>query len=205
MEGGGAHLGSSLPVSIFHHRQLFSCAGGHLHSRRCFCSRASFLFVGVVFIRGGSPWFVGSRLHSCSWAFTFIHGRASSSVGSHLRSWAFVFVGGRPPSFVGGHAICVWCRGGCSCSFVGGCHHGRSCHWWGAVVGSWWGVVVGNWWGVVLGNWWGVVASRWCVVVVGPRGRSWWSSHVVASLLWLHRGSIWCVQRLAVPVVVLNK
>ena len=200
MEGGGAHLGSSLPVSVFHRRRSFSCTGSRLRLR------ALFSFAGAVFVRGrrfrswasfsfagGSPWFMGGRLRSCSWAFPFVRGRASSSEGGRLHSWAFVFVGGRPPSFVGGHAICVWCRGGRSCSFVGGRHCGRSCRWWGTVVGSWWGVVVGNWWGVVVGNWWGVVASRWCVVVVGPRGRLWWYSRVVASLLWLRRGSIWCV------------
>ena len=51
--------------------------------------------------------FVGSRLRLCSWAFTFVRGQASLSVGGRLRSWAFVFVGGRPPSFVGGHVIRV--------------------------------------------------------------------------------------------------
>ena len=173
MEEGGAHLGLSLPVSVFHHRWSFSCAGSHLHSR------APFSFAGVVFIRGGSPWFMGSRPRSCSWAFTFVHGWASMSMGSRLRSWAFVFVGRRPVMPF------VWCCGGCSCSFVGGRHRGRSCRWWGAVVGSWWGVVVGNWWGVV--------ASCWCVVVVGPHGCSWWSSRVVVSLLWLRQGSRWCM------------
>ena len=182
MEGGGAHLGLSLTMSVFHHRRSFLCAGGRLRSR------VPFSFACIIFVRGGSPWFVG--LHLGSWAgifgAVFIHvhhfhsqgvalvrGRSSSLVlvGDRLRSWAVMPF--------------VWCHGGHSCSFVGGRHRGRSCRWWGAVVGSWWGVVVGNWWGVV--------ASHWCVVVVGPRGRSWWSSHVVVSLLWLHRGSRWCV------------
>ena len=101
MEGGGAHLCSSLPVSIFNRRQLFSCAGG------CLRSQAPFLFVGVVFVHGGSPWFVGGHLRLCLWAFTFVHGQASLSMGVRLCSWVFVFVGGRPPSFVGGHAIRV--------------------------------------------------------------------------------------------------
>ena len=138
--------------------------------RRRFRSRASFSFAGghlgswaVVFarVRGPSPSFVGG--HLCPWAVAFVHGGSCSLVGDRLRSWAVMPF--------------VWCCGGRSCSFVGGRHRGWSCRWWGAVVGSWWGVVVGNWWGVV--------ASRWCVVVVGPHGRSWWSSRVVASLLWL--------------------
>ena len=101
MEGGGAHLGSLLPMSVFHRRQSFSCAGGRPRLQ------ALFSFMGVIFVHGGSPWFVGGCLHSCSWAFTFVHGRASLSMGSRLHSWVFVFVGGRPPSFMGGHAICV--------------------------------------------------------------------------------------------------
>ena len=164
MEGGGAHLGSSLPVSVIHCRRLFSCAGGRLRSR------PPFSFVGgrlgswaVVFVRvcGPSPSFVGG--HLCPWAFTFIHGHLCSLVGDRLRPWAVMPF--------------VWCRGGCSCSCVGGYHRGRLCCWWGTVVGSWWGVV----------------ASRWCVVVVGPRGCLWWPSRVVGSLLWLRRGSRWCV------------
>ena len=135
-----------------------------------FCLWVSFLFAGghlgswaVVFIcvHGPSPLFVGR--HLCPWAFALVHGHLCSLVSDHLRSWVVMPF--------------VWCRGGHSCSFVGGHHRGQSCHWWGAVVGSWWGVV----------------ASCWCVVVVGPRGRLWWSSHVVASLLWLRRGSRWCM------------
>ena len=101
MEGGGAHLGSSLPVSVFHHRRSFSCAGSRLRSQ------ALFLFVCVVFVCGGSPWSVSGRLRSCSWAFTFVCGQASLSMGGRLCSWGFVFVGGRLPSFVGSHAIRV--------------------------------------------------------------------------------------------------
>ena len=108
MEGGGAHLGSSLPVSVFHHRRSFSCAGGHLRLRalfsfagavfvcgRRFCLRASFSFAGgrlgswaVVFVRvrGPSPSFVGGHLRP--WAVAFIHGRSCSLVGDRLRSWA---------------------------------------------------------------------------------------------------------------------
>ena len=91
MEGGGAHLGSSLPVSAFIHRRSFSCAGGRLHSR------APFSFAGVIFIRGPSPSLVGGRLR--------------------LRSWVFAFVRGQSPAFVGGRAVgvvmpFVWCGGG---------------------------------------------------------------------------------------------
>ena len=144
MEGGGAHLGSSLPVSVFHCRRSFSCAGGRLRSRAPF-SVAGTVFVrvrhfrsrGVALVRGPSPSFVGG--HLCLWAVAFVHGGSCSLVGDRLHSWAVMPF--------------VWC----------------------------------------VGNWWGVVASRWCVVVVGPRGRSWWSSRVVASLLWLRRGSRWCV------------
>ena len=163
MEGGGAHLGSSLPMSVFHRRRLFSCAGGRLRSRVpfsfagvVFVRRGLFSFAGgrlrswvVVFVRvrGPSPLFVGR--HHCPWAVAFVHGRSCSLVGDRLRSWAVMRF--------------VWCCGRRSCSFVGGHHRGQLCCWWGAVVGSWWGVVVGNWWGVVV--------SRWCVVVVvGPCG-----------------------------------
>ena len=172
MEGGGAHLGSSLPVSVFHRRRSFSCAGGHLRSR------APFSFACVVFVRGGSPWFVGGhlwcRFRSCA-SFSFAGGR--------LGSWAVVFahVRGPSPSLVGGH-LCSW-----AVTFV----HGGSCSLVGDHLRSW--AVMPFVWCRGVGNWWGVVASHWCVVVVGPRGRSWWASHVVASLLWLRRGSRWCV------------
>ena len=163
MEGGGAHLGSSLPVSIFHGRRLFSCAGGRLRLQ------APFSFAGIVFVRGGSFSFVEGRLHSWAVIFICVRGPSPSFVGRHRCPWAVAFVHGHSCLLVGDRLrswavmAFVWCGGGCSCSFVGGRHRGRSCHWWGAVVGSWWGVMVGNWWGVV--------ASHWCVVVVGPHGR----------------------------------
>ena len=177
MEGGGAHLGSSLPVSAFIRRWSFSCAGGRLRSR------APFSFACVIFVRWGSPWFVG--LHLGSWAGIFgavfvhvrrfhsrgvalVRGRSSSLVfvGLYLHSWAGISVRGRSPSFMGVR-VRWWAT-----AFV----RGRSCHSCG-VVG----------WGIG-GVWWPAVG----VVVVGPRGRSWWSSRVVASLLWLRRGSRWC-------------
>ena len=183
MEGGGAHLGSSLPVSVFHRRQSFSCAGGRLRSRAPF-SFAGAVFVrvrrfrsrGVALVRGPSPWFVGGHL------WRRFRSRASFSfAGGRLGSWAVVFarVRGPSPSFVGGQ-LCPW-----AVAFV----HGGSCSLVGDRLHSW-AVMPFVW---CVGNWWGVVASRWCVVVVGPRGRSWWSSRVVASLLWLRRGSRWCV------------
>ena len=94
IEGGGAHLGSSLPVSAFIRRHSFSCAGGRL------CSRAPLSFAGVVFVCGRSPSLVGGR-RGCL----------------RLCSWAFAFVRGCLPLFVGGRAVgvvvpFVWCRGG---------------------------------------------------------------------------------------------
>ena len=116
MEGGGAHLGSSLPMSAFIHRQSFSCAGGRLRSR------APFSFAGVVFVRG-----------RCfrSWAVTFVGGWSSSPsfVGVHL------FMGGCAVGVVvlfvwyhGGHLVCLWvivimggrAVGGVQCWGVGG-------------------------------------------------------------------------------------
>ena len=84
-------------------------------------------------------------------------------------------------SFVGGRAF------GVVVPFVWW-HGGHLVHLWVIVIAGsravdgvqwcWWGVVVVGSWCVVVGCWWGVVASHWCVVVAGPRGRSWWSSCV---------------------------
>ena len=95
MEGGGAHLGSLLPMSAFIRRRSFSCAGSRLHSQ------APFSFVGVIFVHGRSPSLVGG--------------------GLRRRSWAFTFVRGRSPLFMGGRAVgvivpFVWCRGRSSSS-----------------------------------------------------------------------------------------
>ena len=149
-DGGRGSSPGLLPMSAFIHRQSYSCAGGHL------CLQALFSFVGIVFIHGRSPSLVGGRLHLHWWVFAFVRG--------WLCRWC-------------GCAICMvswWAFG----LFVGHHHHGRSCRWWGAVLGCWWGVVVAGSWCVVVGSWWGVVAGHWCVVVAGPHGHSWWSSHV---------------------------
>ena len=118
-DGGGAHLGSLLPMSIFVCRQSFLCAGGCLHSQALFSFACSHLCSWVVvFIRvcAPSPLFVGR--HLCLWVFAFVHGCSCSLVGDHLCLWVVMPF--------------VWCCGGHSCSFVGG-HHCRRLH---SFVGS---------------------------------------------------------------------
>ena len=127
MEGGGAHLGLSLPMSAFIHRQSFLCAGG------CLCLQAPFSFVGIVFIHGRSPSLVGGRLHLHLWVFTF--------------SWVVVplvwlcclygimvgiwFVCGSSSSWA------VVLLVGCSVGVLVGCGGGGKLVWWWGVGGVW--------------------------------------------------------------------
>ena len=105
MEGGGAHLGLSLTMSGFHRRWSFLCAGDRLHSQ------VPFSFACVIFVRGGSPWFMG--LHLGSWAgifgavFVRVHHFHSQGVALvRGRSSSLVLVGDRL-LLMGGHAIRV--------------------------------------------------------------------------------------------------
>ena len=99
MEGEGAHLGSSLPVSVHVRAQLSSFMCVHLHS--CvFCSfsfaRSRFRSWAVAFIRGHSHSFVGD--HVCLWVVAFVHGRlrSCSFMGNHAvgKVWWWWAIGG---------------------------------------------------------------------------------------------------------------
>ena len=88
MEGEGAHLGSSLPMSVHVHARLSSFVCVHLRS----CVFHSFSFAS-------------SRFRS--WAVAFIHGHSHSFVGGRVCSWVVAFVHGQLHlcSFMGGHAV----------------------------------------------------------------------------------------------------
>ena len=91
MEGEGAHLGSSLPMSI-HVRarsSLFVC--GHLCSCMFIFIRARsicFHLPAVAFICGQWHLFMGVHIHS--WVVVFVHGWSHSFMGGCVRvhSWA---------------------------------------------------------------------------------------------------------------------
>ena len=132
------------------HRQPPSFAGAVFVCGRCFRARASFSFVGVVFVRGG---------------VALVHGRSSSFVfmGLPLRSWAGIFVRGRSPSFMGVR-VRWWAT-----AFV----RGRSCH---LCVVSWWAFVfICRWsslWAVVplVGHSGGELVGRGSGELVGRGG-----------------------------------
>ena len=123
---------------------------------------------GVTFIRGQLSSFVFMGVHLHSWVFTFIHGHSCSLVGDHLHLWVVMPF--------------VWCRGGCSCLFVGSCHRGwlhlfmggcaiGGVQWWG-VGGVWWPAVGVWWWWVLVAICGGLVVQwcRCCGCVEGPGG-----------------------------------
>ena len=86
MEGGGAHLGLSLPVSSFIRRRSFSWTSGHL------CWWAPFSFAGVRFRSQALFSFMGGHLRWWVVIFAFVRGRSPSFVGVCLRSWMVVLL-----------------------------------------------------------------------------------------------------------------
>ena len=116
MEGGGAHLGSSLPVSAFIRRRSFSCAGGHLRSQASFSSVGGHLRWWVVVPLVGSCHLYGvvvgrcHRRQSCRWWGAVVGCWWGVVVGS----WCVVV--GSWWGVVASH-WCVVVAGPCGCSW----------------------------------------------------------------------------------------
>ena len=163
VEGGGAHLGSSLPVSIHVHGQTSLFVHIHLHS----CM--------FVFLCRRSSLFMGVRLRSCM--FVFVHRLSHSFVGGGICSWAVAFVRGWWRSFLS-LCICSWavvtlarCGGGGPLASGGGCS-------------SWPGGGCSSWPGGGCSSWPFMVELRgggvgWLVVVNGDDERRCMSSFIV--------------------------
>ena len=176
VEGGGAHLGSSLPMSV------------HVHGRSSSFVRVRLRSCAFVFVCGWSSSFMCVRLCSCT--FVFVRRLSHLFVGGGIRSWVVAFVRGRSHLFVGGRVrVCSWavvtlarCGGGGPLAGGGG-----GCSSWpGGGCASWPGGGCSLWPFLVElrggGVGWLVVANEdderqrmWSFVVWLPR-RTWWVS-----------------------------
>ena len=139
VEGGGAHLGSSLPMSVHIRGQLSSshvCLSSLM--RICFHSQV------VVFIRARSSSLVCVRFHlqavTFVWGVAFVRGWSCSFLSICICSWAVVTLatcggGGGCSSWPGG-GCSLWPGGGCSSWPGGGCSlwPGGGCSLWPFMV-----------------------------------------------------------------------